>query len=509
MLPQDYRYHPSSTYNGHHDRDRDYPPRPPRDRDDYKTNGSSRPPRDRDDYRYNGEARYDSRGNHSVRDRQDRYEKDSSRDRKSHGDRSHTSSSERSSNYSGRQYKVAKEGSRPRGGQEKKMSEIALHTPVFTPSDEDNKRRVPPQNKEKETTELHPTKRFRSLDGESKLYGEPQDEENSSPNSYLSLPKATVNYPQPKMQERPPAMQQLDEHLQRAQQEFAQLFARKNTEQRVLERPIPSSSKPEGIPFNYGASPSESNSEDEVEYSLFTKGTDTKALLRQLEEESVQFSASYKNEAFEALKSCKIQQRPTSFLASNGINCKKLGAGSFHHAFKVNGQSMVYRFPKPELDTMNDRCTLYHMTTGGRITVPYTASILYNGYLSYKALETVVQDMPGVRVARLYNNPVKDGYWQVEYVANDVDIYNLDQLKKVGSCLKKMIDENKVVFPDFRPSNVKVDIDGSIVIIDFCEDKTIDHFRMVTTRQLVEEYIMEWAQGNNRVLNALKSYAGI
>lgn len=506
MLPQDNHYYQSTTYYGHHDRDGGNSSRPQRNRDDHRNNGSSRPPRDRDDYRFDGEARYDTSRAQSSRGRD---EKNSSRDYKSRSDRSHINSSERSSNYSGRNYKVVTEGSKPRGGQEKKMSHIALQPLVHASEDEDNKRKAPCQNNVKEATELHPAKRFRSQDDQTKLYIEPQGEENSSPNHYLPLPKATTNYSQPKIEERPPSVQQLDNHLQRAQQEFAVLFAKKNTEQRVLEKPVPSFSKPEGIPFDFGAFPSDCNSDDEGEYSLFAKASNTDALLKQLEEEAEQFSASYKAEAFEALKNCKIQQKPTSFLSSNGINCKKLGFGSFHNAFKAISQNMVYRFPKPELDKMNDKCTLYHMTTGGRITVPYTVSILYNGYLSYKALETVVKDMPGVRIADLHNNPVKDGYWKVEYVANDVDIYNADQLKKVGSCLRKMIKENKVVFPDFRPTNVKADNNGNIVIIDFCEDKTIDHFRMVSTKQLVEEYIEEWAQGKNQILKTLQRYAGI
>src|SRR5690606_1060151 len=134
----------------------------------------------------------------------------------------------------------------------------------------------------------------------------------------------------------------------------------------------------------------------EEPFSLFNRSVNPDDYLKELEQNQKMSGTSYKSEAFQATRNCKIQQDPVNFLKRNYITGTKLGAGSFHDAIKEKGKDIVYRFPQPGLDRQFEPCVLHDFRTDSRIKVPYTVNILYHGFLSYKALEDVVKDMEGV-----------------------------------------------------------------------------------------------------------------
>ncbi|CRX39361.1 hypothetical protein [Estrella lausannensis] len=487
MCYPSHNYNPSSFYYHHSDTSPQ-----PRSGNDYDSD-------DRNEYRRDSDSKNESR-RHT----------DSSRDVKRQNNWQETRSFGKESTYQGRKYGAVTEKSRARDEKEQKRVEIAAQPLVQAPGDIENKKRTLSQAQERKSTISQPVKKLRLEQGATNHYTPNREEENSPPTNYSPRQVFSIQSRR-KVETGSAKVVTLDAHLQRAQEELAILFSKRTTDNKFQSIPTPSPtiSTPKGTPFNYGAPLSMSCSEEEIEQTLFLPPVKPSEYLKLLDKESEQFSSGYKAEAFDGLNLCRIQKNPAAFLQESRIEYSRIGAGSFHLAYKEKNNGIVYRFPKPELDQTNPKCKLYNVTGSETKIVPYTASILYNGYLSYKTMESVVQNMPGVRVAKLYNKPIEDGYWKIEYIEKDVNIHDPGQLKKVGACLRQMVEKNRVLFPDFRPGNVKVDNQGNIVIIDFCEDKTIDHFRMVTPSKLVEEYIECWANGQNSVLQALKGYAGI
>lgn len=272
----------------------------------------------------------------------------------------------------------------------------------------------------------------------------------------------------------------------------------------------PSTSKPASLslpinrPFDFGGSHDEYASEEEDAGFSLTQTFDAEAYKAELQAQTKLHTPEYKIEAFNLLGSCRPCREPEKVLSATYKSYQHLGKGSYHDAFRLSGTNEVYRFAQLNAEQISMKI---HGPVGGSLTVSHPKMILYNGYLSYKKMEEVVENMDGVRVATLYNHPVKDGYWRIEYIPHAVNLHDESQLKRVGLCLQTMVRKNTIVFPDFRPGNVRADQNRNIVIIDFCEDKSIDHYRGVNVRQLVKGYIVEWAGGNETIRKKLTEIA--
>ncbi|MBA2368577.1 MAG: hypothetical protein H0V82_06095 [Candidatus Protochlamydia sp.] len=233
---------------------------------------------------------------------------------------------------------------------------------------------------------------------------------------------------------------------------------------------------------------------------MFPPQSNTAELLKQLDEQEIVNKKNYLNIPIMDIKKTKFESRPGKI-----HKLSYMAQGSFHTVFKLINEDRnkkLLKFINPNLNL-----TTSHYDGKG----DYRKQVLETGYKSYKELQS-----NGFKVPKIYNDPLKDGYYVIEEILNvprltswqgNISFNQLDwtsqkQLKQVREVLFKMQNKNELLVPDFKPHNVQFDGNHDLIIIDFCEDRSLPAFSPSVT-DLIKEYSYEWANGNLNIFNYL------
>lgn len=168
---------------------------------------------------------------------------------------------------------------------------------------------------------------------------------------------------------------------------------------------------------------------------------------------------------------------------------QKLGSGNYSNAFLV-GDKVI--------KTFHDDCIMKHTRTRALDRFIRTA---HGQYFSAKE--------KGINVPALYNDPLKDLHWEMEFIPHAVhvdwqDKTSIEEISELSRSILKQIkemfaiDKQNRLHLDLMPDNVRLRDNGEVVLIDFREDEDAEDFEIDMRKNLVE-----WCQGSKAVLKYL------
>jgi hypothetical protein len=238
---------------------------------------------------------------------------------------------------------------------------------------------------------------------------------------------------------------------------------------------------------------------EQLDYFSFPPAaSNTDYLLKQLNEDEKIIKENF-------IKIPSMNGKETNFkdFSNKTYPIQYLNNGSFHTVFKSTSErNILFKFINSNLNLQTS-----HYDGKG----DYRRMVLETGFNSYKQLQK-----EGFTVPKIFNNPLKDGYYVIEEIVNEpglkywngnrsikeLDLNSQEQLQQVRQTLLKMHKKNDLLVPDFKPHNARFNERNELVIIDFCEDRTIPAFSH-SLSFLLKEYAKEWADGNPKILSYL------
>jgi hypothetical protein len=152
------------------------------------------------------------------------------------------------------------------------------------------------------------------------------------------------------------------------------------------------------------------------------------------------------------LVSTDDEKKKTLYLSSGEeLSLSYLGEGQFHKVFAIDSDpTLVIKVPLGNLDSASQvKCAVE--TQAG-----------------FQRLEKLRDQQPYVRGARLLNDIWKDGYHIVERIPYRLNPHELEQsvLARVAKTFANMITDPESYIGDFHPSNVMMDVNGELVMVD-------------------------------------------
>lgn len=137
----------------------------------------------------------------------------------------------------------------------------------------------------------------------------------------------------------------------------------------------------------------------------------------------------------------QLYRDDTGAMKLKGMTLTLLGQGEFHKAWRIEGNNS--RLIKTLSPLLNNRKKIECVTETLRV-------------------QNALAQRTDVKVARIFNNIWEDGYYEVEYIPNEVTDFN-----KIKELLANMVKNPATSYiEDFVPRNVRQDDEGNIVIID-------------------------------------------
>jgi len=122
-------------------------------------------------------------------------------------------------------------------------------------------------------------------------------------------------------------------------------------------------------------------------------------------------------------------------------------------------------------------------------------------YLETTEALKVLEDRTDLRVYKIYNKFIEDGFYEIENIPGTFTCGDSQSLVKIREIVAKMVTNPETFLFDFFPRNVHRAEDGEVVVIDpsdrkYCLDEDGDCGDLMDVAEAISQYIMKWSDNN-------------